>query len=109
MKRLVLDIEEYDIPQLLNSCEIDTETGNRVLNSLRSGNCNGIKAVVVKEEYKIADLDQKLQSLKDGLDALTRAGFSLNLLERYLRTKGVSQKTFKLVMGGIKEFFYEIK
>lgn len=109
MKRLVLDFDnDYDLNRLLESVEIDQASGNRVLSTLRSGNNVSVKATVVKEEYKIANLDKQLADLKNGIEALNRAGFSMNLLERYLRTKGISSRTFHAVMSGIKEFFYEI-
>lgn len=108
MKRLVLDFEhDYELNQLLDNAGVD-EKGNRVLHSLRNGNANSVKAIVVKEEYKVIDLETKLQRLKDALDTLKRAGFTMNLLERYVRTKGVSKREFDAVMSGIKEFFYEI-
>lgn len=108
MKRLVIDFEnENDLYQLLQNVETNEE-GNKVIPMLRNGNSYGVRAIVVREEYKIANLDQQLQSLKNGLEALTRGGFSIDLLSRYLRSKGVSKRTFDTVMSGIKEFFYEI-
>lgn len=109
MKRLVLDFEnDSDCDRLITSSIL--VDGNAVFNSLRSGNqIDGVHATIVKEEYLIANLTDKLKSIRDGVSALKKSGFTMELLEAYMQKKGVRVSDFRTVIQGISEFFYQIQ
>lgn len=107
MKRIVLELDDNNAAVLLNQTKTN-EQGERVLDTLRSGNTFGISAKVIEEGYKVENLELKLRKLKDNFNELKKSGFGYKLLEAYVRQNGISKRDFDAVMFAVADFFRQL-
>lgn len=108
MYRLVLDFKnKADADLLVESLMINN--GEKVVLEFDVAGNKAVEASIVEEAYAVEGLEEQLRSLKSSIEALSRSGISMKLMEVYIRQKGVSKAAFDAVMRGMKEFFREIK